>query len=123
MTRLILSCGNINLMIRGGGRMKKTVGMVVAFSLFLLLTTAIAAFAGGSGEGGEKGKGQLVGTRYEWTNVHGTFKLSERIANKVARGEQLVFVSSTVDPASPFASFVRVGIDRIRCQLSNDRAG
>jgi len=91
--------------------MKRAVGLVLALSVFLSVVTAIAVFAGGASEAAKEGKGQ-VGTRYEWTNRHGTFKLSERIANKVAAGEQLVFVSSTIDPASPFANFVRVGVDR-----------
>jgi simple sugar transport system substrate-binding protein/ribose transport system substrate-binding protein len=82
--------------------------MLIGCILFLAATVSL--FAGG--KAGEVQQKEAVGERYEWTNRHGTFVLSERIANKVARGEQLDFVSSTIDPAAPFAQFVRLGIER-----------
>jgi ABC-type sugar transport system substrate-binding protein len=92
--------------------MKIRLRCFLVFCCVIFLSATLTVFAGGAKDSGEEGVEQAVGTQYKWTNRHGTFVLSERIANKVARGEQLVIVSSTIDPAAPFSQFVRLGIER-----------
>jgi ABC-type sugar transport system substrate-binding protein len=84
---------------------------IVSLILVLFLAVAFSVYAGGTGEKQKTGT-QAVGKQYTWSTGAGTFTLSERIAKKVAAGEQLVFVASTIDAASPYAKDVRRGIDQ-----------
>ena len=61
-----------------------------------------------------------VAELYTWETKQGEFVLSERIAKKVAAGEELIIRVSTWDPTSPFFADVRVGIEQAAADLGAD---
>ena len=58
--------------------------------------------------------------QYEWKTGWGTFKLSARIAEKVAKGKKLRFVVSTWDPVAPFFVPVKTGTEDAGRELGCD---
>ena len=59
-------------------------------------------------------------TQFEWETKYGTFKLSEKIAQKVANGEKLIFRTSTWDPTAPFFKDVRDGMKQAASDIGTD---
>lgn len=89
--------------------------------LFVLALIAVLAMtACGKDSGGKSGSGNVQ--QFTWQTKHGEFKLSERIAKKVANGEQLIIRVSTWDPAAPFFQDVRDGLDQAAKEFGFDVA-
>lgn len=78
----------------------------LALSVFLLVCVSVFVFS----SGGKEQSSAATGERHEWTTEKGTFVLSQRIADKVANGETLVFRNSTYNAGTPFFADVNLGI-------------
>ena len=75
----------------------------ILITVLVLIGSFFVFFNGTEKEGAAPAEKEMAAdiNQWEWTTDKGTFKLSERIAKKVANGEKLIFRASVFSPGSP----------------------